>query len=308
MYVLNFIRGFCMALADSVPGVSGGTIAFILGFYDDFVNSLNNLISSNKTDRIRALKFLCKIGIGWVVGFILSVLFITSIFEKNIYEISSLFLGFILASIPLIVKSERKTLSSNNKHIIFLIIGIIVVFSMTYFNPRTGSGLSLSIKSDNLTLGFGMYIFISGMIAISAMVLPGISGSTILLIFGLYTPVLNGIKEILGFNFEYLPGVAICAMGILVGILGTVRIVRSMLRRFRSQSIYCIIGLMIGSIYSVIVGPQSLEIPQSSMSISTFSIVFFAIGCALVPALEKLKTVLKNKNTECESLEVEVDC
>ncbi|WP_332842983.1 undecaprenyl phosphate translocase family protein [Paraclostridium sp. AKS73] len=82
MYTLNFIRGFCMALADSVPGVSGGTVAFILGFYDQFVNSLNHLISGNKEYRIKGLKFLSKIGIGWVVGFILSVLFITSIFEK----------------------------------------------------------------------------------------------------------------------------------------------------------------------------------------------------------------------------------
>ena len=109
MYILNFIRGFCMALADSVPGVSGGTIAFILGFYDSFVNALHNLISKDKIKRLKALKYLSKIGIGWVVGFILSVLFITSIFEKNIYEINSLFLGFIISSIPLIVKSEIKT-------------------------------------------------------------------------------------------------------------------------------------------------------------------------------------------------------
>ena len=108
MYILNFIRGFCMALADSVPGVSGGTIAFILGFYDDFVNSLNNLISGSKIGRINAFKFLSKIGIGWISGLILSVLFITNIFEKNIYEISSLFLGFIISSIPLIIKSEKK--------------------------------------------------------------------------------------------------------------------------------------------------------------------------------------------------------
>ena len=96
MYILNFIRGFCMALADSVPGVSGGTIAFILGFYDDFVNALNNLIFSNKNGRIKSFKFLSKIGIGWVTGFILSVSFVTKIFEKNIYEINSLFLGFII--------------------------------------------------------------------------------------------------------------------------------------------------------------------------------------------------------------------
>ena len=60
MYILNFIRGFCMALADSVPGVSGGTIAFILGFYDDFVNALHSLISNNKSGRIKAFKFLAK--------------------------------------------------------------------------------------------------------------------------------------------------------------------------------------------------------------------------------------------------------
>lgn len=287
-----------MALADSVPGVSGGTVAFILGFYDNFVNALNNLISSDKIGRINALKFLTKIGVGWVVGFILSVLFITSIFEKNIYEINSLFLGFIIASIPIIVKSEKKTLLRNNKNIIFLIIGIIVVCGLTYFNPITSKGHSFSVRADNLSLAFGTYIFISGMIAISAMVLPGISGSTILLIFGIYTPILNAIKQVLKFNFEYLPSIIIFGFGIIAGILLTVRVVRSLLRKFRAQTIYCIIGLMIGSIYAVIMGPTSLEIPRPPMSLATFSIVFFAIGCTLVPALEKLKVILEKKNIE----------
>lgn len=294
-----------MALADSVPGVSGGTIAFILGFYDDFVNSLNNLISSNNANRIKAVKFLCKIGIGWVVGFILSVFFITTIFEKNIYEISSLFLGFIIASIPLIVKSERKTLESNSKNIIFLIIGIIIVFSMTYFNPVTSSGNGFFLRFDNLNLLFIGYIFICAMIAISAMVLPGISGSTMLLIFGLYTPILNAIKQVLKLNFEYLPAIIIFMVGIMVGILITVRGVRVLLRKFRSQTIYCIIGLMIGSIYSVIMGPRSLEIPKLPMSIFTFDMIFFIIGCTLVPGLEKLKTILKNKNIESENVEID---
>ena len=289
-----------MALADSVPGVSGGTIAFILGFYDDFVNSLNNLISGNKIGRINAFKFLSKIGIGWASGLILSVLFITNIFEKNIYEISSLFLGFIISSIPLIIKSERKTLINNKKHIIFLIIGTLIVALMTYFNPVSSTGQSFSIKLGNLSPIFIGYIFISGLIAISAMVLPGISGSTILLIFGLYAPILNGVKEILKLNFEYLPGVLIFGFGVIIGILLTVRVVRYLLKTFRPQTIYCIIGLMIGSIYSVIMGPTSLEIPKEPMSISTFSIAFFVIGCALVPALEKLKSMLKSEEIESE--------
>ena len=287
-----------MALADSVPGVSGGTIAFILGFYDDFVNSLNSVISGNKSDRIRAFKFLSKIGIGWMVGFILSVLFITSIFEKNIYEINSLFLGFIIASIPLIVKSEKKTLKSNKKHIIFLLFGIIIVGAMTYFNPVTSSGSGFSIKLENLSFLFIGYIFVSGMVAISAMVLPGISGSTILLIFGLYTPILNAIKMVLKLNFEYLPGIIIFGCGVLVGVLVTVRGVRSLLRKYRVQTMYCIIGLMIGSIYAVIMGPESLEVPMPPLSIDTFSIVFFIIGCTLVPALEKVKSILEGKYSD----------
>ncbi|QJA09367.1 DUF368 domain-containing protein [Romboutsia sp. CE17] len=301
MYILNFIRGFCMALADSVPGVSGGTIAFILGFYDDFVNSLNSIISGTKLDRIRAFKFLSKIGLGWIIGFILSVLFITSIFEKNIYEINSLFLGFIIASIPLIVKSEKKTLESNKRNIVFLIIGIIIVGAMTYFNPITSNGSSFSVKLDNLSFAFILYIFISGMIAISAMVLPGISGSTILLIFGLYTPILNAIKQILQLNFEYLPGVVIFGCGVLIGIFATIRIVRSLLRKFRGETMYCIIGLMIGSIYAVIMGPKSLEVPMPPLSIPTFSIVFFIIGCTLVPALEKVKSVLEEKHSNADN-------
>ncbi len=288
-----------MALADSIPGVSGGTIAFILGFYDEFVSSLHNLISGSKVERINALRFLSKIGIGWVTGFILSVIFITAIFEKNIYEISSLFLGFIIASIPLIIKSEKRTLSEG-KNIIFLLIGIVVVFTMTYFNPISSSGRSFSIKAENLGLIFGIYIFLSGMIAISAMVLPGISGSTILLIFGLYTPILNAIKGILKLNFEYLPGVVIFGSGILIGVLLTIRSVRYLLRKFRSQTIYCIIGLMIGSIYAVIMGPLSLEVPQSPMNLESFNIIFFVIGCILVPALEMLKVLLKSKSDDLE--------
>ncbi len=304
MYILNFIRGFCMALADSVPGVSGGTIAFILGFYDDFVDSLNNLISGDKVGRINALKFLSKIGIGWVVGFILSVLFITSIFEKNIYEINSLFLGFIIASIPLIIKSERKTIMENKRHIIYLIIGIIVVGAMTYFNPSNSATQSFSLKFEDLNIPLIVYIFVSGMIAICAMVLPGISGSTILLIFGLYVPILNGLKEILKFNFEYLPAIIIFGVGVILGILLTVRLVRYLLRTYRPQTIYCIVGLMIGSIYAVIMGPTSLEVPKPPMSISTFSVAFFVIGCTLVPALEKLKEVLRQQSNECETTSI----
>ena len=145
-----------------------------------------------------------------------------------------------------------------------------------------------------------LYIFITGLIAISAMVLPGISGSTILLILGLYAPILNSIKQVIKLNFEYLPSIIIFGCGVLLGILLTVRLVRYLLRVYRSQTIFFIIGLMIGSIYSLIMGPMSLEASKPPINIYNFKIGFFIIGCVLVPALEMLKYVLKNKNTEYE--------
>ncbi|MEO2737658.1 DUF368 domain-containing protein [Clostridium butyricum] len=294
MYIINFIRGFCMALADSVPGVSGGTIAFLLGFYDKFIGSLDAIVAGKKAEKIDGIKFLIKIGIGWIAGFVISMLFLGSIFEAQIYNISSLFLGFIIFAIPIIIKAEKESLIDKYKNVVFLIGGIIIVSAITYFNPATKGGMDISI--DRLSIGLGVYVFVVGMIAISAMVLPGISGSTLLLIFGLYVPIVSAVKEVITFNFEYLPIVMIFGFGVLGGIFATIRIVKYVLNNYRSQTIYMILGLMIGSLYAVVMGPASLEIPKPPMTFSTFSIMFFIIGGILILGLQQMKNIFdKNK-------------
>ncbi|WP_294394060.1 DUF368 domain-containing protein [uncultured Clostridium sp.] len=287
MYIINFIRGFCMALADSVPGVSGGTIAFLLGFYDKFIDSLDAIVAGKKEEKIEGLKFLFKIGIGWVTGFVLAMLFLGSIFEAHIYNISSLFLGFIIFAIPVIIGEEKNNILGKYKNIIFLLIGIGIVSAITYFNPVSNGGVDVSI--DKLSLGLGIYVFVAGMIAISAMVLPGISGSTLLLIFGLYVPIVSAIKEVLTFNLEYFPILVIFGLGVITGIFVTIRGVKYVLDNYRSQTIYMILGLMIGSLYAVIMGPASLKVPQNPMDFSTFSVMFFLIGGFLIIGLQKLK-------------------
>lgn len=291
--IINFIRGSLMALADSVPGVSGGTIAFVMGFYDDFINSLNALVSKGSLeDKKKAIRFLAKLASGWVCTFILAILFISAVFEKNIYIISSLFIGFIVFSIPVVYKEEKNEIVGNYKNIIYLIIGILVVVSLSYFNPSSGTaGLDLSINA--LTIGVCVYTFVAGMIAICAMVLPGISGSTILLIFGLYAPIVSSVKEVITFNFDYLPIVIIFGLGVLTGIACTIKLLRYLLNHHRSEIVYMIIGLMVGSIYAVIVGPTTLKVPIAPMSLDTFNIIFFAIGGALIVGLEKLKILIE---------------
>lgn len=294
-YLINGFRGFCMALADSVPGVSGGTIAFVLGFYDKFIKSLNNIVFGNKKEKIEALSFLIKLGIGWIIGMVLASLILTSLFESHIYKVSSLFLGFIIFSIPLIIKEEKNCLKNKYKNIIFTILGIAIVFLITYFNPVSNGGNVVDIT--NLNLGLLIYIFISAMIAISAMVLPGISGSTLLLIFGLYIPIMNAIKEFLHLNFSYFPILVVFGLGVLTGIVLVIKLIKIALEKFRSQTVYLIIGLMIGSLYAIVMGPTTLENAQNPMSFSNFSIIFFIVGGIIIYSLEKIKVVLeKRKN------------
>ena len=104
--IVNSVRGFCMALADSVPGVSGGTVAFLLGFYDRFIGSLDDLFHGARAARFAAVRFLLKLGAGWAIGFGLSALVLTSFFDTHIYEVSSLFMGFIVFAIPIVVREE----------------------------------------------------------------------------------------------------------------------------------------------------------------------------------------------------------
>ena len=151
MFIIQFIRGFCMALADSVPGVSGGTIAFLLGFYDKFIDSIDDLLTGTKEERKDAFVFLIKLGIGWISGFVIAVLILTSVFESHIYYISSLFIGFIIFAIPIVIKEEKKCLGTNKKAIPFVLLGIAVVCAITYFNPVSGGNDGVNL--DHLTPG-----------------------------------------------------------------------------------------------------------------------------------------------------------
>jgi len=287
--IMNMIQGFCMALADSVPGVSGGTIAFLMGFYDKFITSMDDLLTGNMEKKKHALTFLIKLGIGWVIGFLSAVLVLTSVFESHIYAISSLFIGFIIFAIPVVIGEEKKCLSENLKWVIFTALGAALVAAITYFNPVSGGEGGMSFA--NFSFGFGVYLFFAGAIAISAMVLPGISGSTLLLIMGIYLPIINGIKDILHFDFSSFLPLFCFGCGVIVGVFSVVKLIRKALEKFRPQTIFLIIGMMIGSIYAVVMGPTTLDVPQPAMGLGEFNILFFIIGGVVILGMQKLKDI-----------------
>lgn len=289
-FIWNMIQGLCMAMADAVPGVSGGTIAFVMGFYDRFIESLDNIITGNKEERKRAFIFLLKLGAGWVIGFVCTVLALGRVFDSHIYELCSLFIGLSFFAVPIIVHDEWQTIKGKYVHFIFAIIGVAVVALITYLNQRLARG-SMDISSLNFING--IYVFIVAAIAISAMVLPGISGSTMLLIFGIYVSIMSAIRGFLHLEFKYFPILFIFGLGILTGIFTSVKLLRTGLEKCRSQMVFLILGLVIGSIYAIVTGPTTLDTPQPAMTMQTFRIGFFLLGGVILGALQLLKKYME---------------
>ena len=284
--ILTAIHGFCMALADSVPGVSGGTIAFILGFYDRFLNALHSLFGKDADARKSAVIYLLKLGLGWIFGMGACVLTLSRLFEAHIYFMSSLFLGLTLASFPFVLRAEKKSLRGQERYAPFALFGLLLVVLLTLLRANT---VGVAIRFAGAPVWMLGYIFLSGAVAITAMVLPGISSSTILLIAGVYLPAIQAIRAFLGFDFSVFPGLCALGLGIIAGVGLSIHAIRAALRKYRSQMVWMILGLMAGLLYAIVMGPAGLDAPQPPVSFETFDLPGFALGVAILLGLELLR-------------------
>lgn len=280
--VLNFLKdgfhGLCMACADSVPGVSGGTVAFLMGFYERFVGAINSLVFGARQEKLPALLYLLRLGVGWAVGFGVCAVLISKMFSENIYIMSSLFLGFTIAAIPVVVAEELSCVKKF-RAAPFFVPGLLLVVLASRFNSVADfSSLNLAVPS----IATWLILFAAGFIAISAMILPGISGSTLLLIMGLYLPVINAVKELIHLHFAFLPAVAFFGLSVLIGLAGTSRLLKNLLEKHRAPIIYLVLGLMTGSLYAIYKGSATLSEPQPPLSLDTFSMLAFVIGIAVI--------------------------
>ena len=145
-------------------------------------------------------------------------------------------------------------------------------------------GFAVTYWTGSLPLGF-----LAGMIAILAMILPGISGSTLLLIFGLYIPIMEKVKAFISLDFSAMTVLIIFGLGMIAGIVTFTKLIRMCLEKFRSQTVYTILGMMLGSLYSIVMGATTLDIPKPAMTFSTFNIITFILGGVIITGLELLK-------------------
>ena len=228
-----------MGAADIVPGVSGGTIAFITGIYEELLKSISSInfkiFGLLKDKSIKSVwhkingNFLACIFSGVIFSVFSLSKTITLLIKNYPILVWSFFFGLILASSFIIGKAMR---SWNFQKVISLIVGAIIAFSITRLSPVE--------NPESL-----FYIFISGAIAICAMVLPGISGSFILLIMGSYTLILKALNEL------NLTVVLVFSLGCLIGLLSFARLVSSFFKSYRDLTIAVLTGFLIGSIDKV---------------------------------------------------------
>lgn len=244
---INILKGFAMGTSDLVPGVSGGTIALLLGIYNQFIASISGIFSRRFWP---SFTFLIPI----IIGMLLAMGSLSNLFNYLLsqHHIPTMFFfgGLIIGILPYLLKISNYKTSFTTKHYMMVIAGIAILIVITLMNngdKHTG---------ETLTLSTGLIIkyFIAGMCASSAMLLPGISGSFMLLVFGVYGTVMLAISEVVKLNFIGLPILLAVGFGVLAGFIISSKIIQYFLTHHKLMTFALIIGFVVGSLFAVFPG------------------------------------------------------
>jgi len=284
-YLIISLKGMAMGAADVVPGVSGGTIAFISGIYEELLTSISSVNIKNlkllKSDGIKAAwkaingNFLLALVIGIFVSIVSLAKIISWLLENKPIMVWAFFFGLVLASILYVGKQIHKW---NTIAVFCLIIGAGTAYYITTLEPLISEGSS------------PMFLFLAGAVAICAMILPGISGAFILVLLGAYKPVLEAIHDR---NFKII---AILAAGAIVGLLSFSKVLKWLFNNYKDYTLAVLTGFILGSLNKIWPWKETLtwrmnshgvKVPFNQQSISPLSFegdaqLSMAIGLSLV--------------------------
>lgn len=295
-YMVIMLKGIAMGAADVVPGVSGGTIAFISGIYEELLGTISNinlkLLKTLKGEGVKAAwkqangNFLAALLTGVFVSIVSLAKVISWLLTNHPILVWSFFFGLVLASVIYIAKqvTQWNVLSG-----VLLIVGAIVAYYITTLNPLVSEHSSMS------------FMFLAGAIAICAMILPGISGSFILVLLGAYKPILAAV------NNRDLTTITVVALGAVVGLLSFSRVLKYLFANYKNYTLVVLTGFIIGSLNKIWPWKKVLtyrtnshgeQVPLNELSISPFSfegdpqlmysVLLAIIGFGLILLLEKL--------------------
>lgn len=262
-YIKNFIKGIAVGIATLVPGVSGGTMAIILGIYDGMIHAVSTFFKEWKKNLI----YLMVIALGGGLG----ILAFSRLLERAITDyphvMQFLFMGVIIGGLPVLYRKSMASGKWSTKGVIFLVLGFAIVLLMT---AEPEAVVDMATTHGVLSL---LFLFIAGIILAIALVLPGISGSFMLLVLGLYQLTLNAINT---FNIPFLIPLG---LGVAAGTFGTAKVLEKFLKKYPHETYMLIIGLVLGSLVQVFPGiPTGYQILASAIAFIAGFLVIFWLG------------------------------
>lgn len=266
-----FLKGIVLGVSNVIPGVSGGTMAVVLNVYDKILS----LITINVKKIFSQWRFWIPLALGMIFGILAFSRLITFLLAQFPIPTKFFFIGLILGSVPLLIKKIRKSIfdehsQSNEKThsplffvslAFFFLLGLFLVLSMLFFGAdENAKEAAKSVATpSSLSLQNATPLFLAGMAAAIAMIIPGVSGSFLLLALGLYGNIMNAISRL---DALYLSPFA---LGVLLGIILGSALVRLLLKKASSQTYAAILGLVTGSV--ALIFPSSASFFEILVSI-----------------------------------------
>lgn len=249
------VKGFIMGIANIIPGVSGGTLAITLGIYERLIGAISNLFKNFKKN----IKFIIPIGIGMVLSILLLSKVISFCLDKYTLATILFFIGLILGGIPLLNKKVKGHYKSISNILIFLLsFSFVIVLSIL-----KGEG---TVSFTNMNLFSYILLFLVGVVAAGTMIIPGVSGSFVLMLLGYYKPIIDTISSLTKFNnlFENIMILLPFGIGIIVGIVLIAKLLEFLFKKFEVKTYFGVMGFVLASIITIFISAEGLvfSVPQ----------------------------------------------
>lgn len=278
--IKNIIGGIAVGVANVIPGVSGGTMMVILGIFNRMMDAISGVFKIDNKNRVSDIIFLLQVALGVLVGLVGFAKLLEYLFNYFPTQTMYWFIGLIAFSIPLFLKGEMK---GEKKSIIWMILGMAVIFALQILNPGNDQTV-VNPEFPALTLFLCIKMIFIGMIGGATMLMPGVSGSMVLLILGEYYLFKSYLANVMTFSLDIIIPLGFMGIGIVLGILLSAKVCQFFLKRSKGQFLSFILGLIIAS--SLVLIPFSA---QYNLFVIATSIFAFVLGGIIVIGLGKIQ-------------------
>lgn len=272
-FLINILKGMVIGLANIIPGVSGGTMMVSMGIYDKLILLLTHFVKKFK----EAMALLVPLGIGMLLAIVVLSKVITKMFDAIPLQTTLLFIGLIIGGLPVIYKRVK-----GKKVGVVQVLAFAAFFVLVVGLSLVGEGQT---KSADVTLSFVnvLKLFLAGVLAAATMVIPGVSGSMVMMIIGYYTVIIGTISGLVDalHPFELVQIVSCCTVlipfgiGVLVGIVAVAKLLEFILKKYETTAFWAIMGLVIASPFAILIMMGSVTINVVNI---VSGIVLLAIG------------------------------